>query len=379
MTFEATLLSTFYAGGRTSGHLSIMDDKLCFIDTEEKVTGLPLKSINIRLGGAGNRYVYFTHDDYPDICIYTDDKQILRTPEFSNNEYLKKHGAKIRKNRLGLKIFSSIIILLIVGTVTSALIFRGKIVNRIAGLISPETEQKIADELKKSAIAGKSIVTDSTLMFQLDSITSPLIKSLNDKRFKFNFTIVEDKTLNAFALPGGSVVINSGLIEKTKSAEELAGVLAHEISHVTCRHHIRSIIGNMGIWILIRSAIGDVSGVSADIASIGASLGSLKYSRDFETEADDSGFHLLVKSGIHPKGMIDFFGTMKKESGVAASAMDNLDFLSTHPGTDDRIKALKKKKVEAKTYHPIKVNYSAFQKHIKQYFDSATAKSTNAF
>ena len=196
---------------------------------------------------------------------------------------------------------------------------------------------------------------------RLDSITRPLVQSVENKAFKFSFTIVEDGTMNAFALPGGAVVIHTELLEAADNAEEVAGVLAHEISHVTRRHHIRGIIGNLGIFFIIRALLGDVAGLSGDIATAGATLSSLKYSRGFETEADDEGYSLLLKAHIKPDGMIHFFEKLKKENPDAGM----MDFLSTHPATSDRIENLNKKEKPNGPIQNIQMDYSKFKTDIQ--------------
>ncbi len=366
MIFEAIALSEKYPKGRISGTLQVINHTLCFIDTNETVSGMPVSEVKITQGGAGNRYIYFTHDQYPGLTFYTDDKAILNIDEIRQNPSLKAHATKIKNNRRGLYAFIFIFFGLIISAFVALYVFRGRIVEHMATLVSPKTEQEMAESLKASAIAGKSIVKDSSINARLAKITSPLVNAVENKDFKFTFTIIKDETLNAFALPGGTVIIHSGLIEKAKSPEEVAGVLAHEISHVTRRHHVRSIIGNLGIWVVLRGLIGDMTGVSAEIATVGATLGTLKYSRGFETESDDSGFELLERAKVNPQGMIDFFSTLQKEHG----SMEIAEFMSTHPATDNRIENLKSKKQNNTTFIDMGIDFKQFQKDIKTYFNN---------
>jgi beta-barrel assembly-enhancing protease len=364
MQFEAIALSDKFPRGRKSGTLEIINGALCFRDNENNIHGLPLQGGNITQGGAGNRYVYFTHPSYQGLTFYTDNLDILKQPEIKFDRMHTESGTKIRnRHRAAMAAIYCFLGLLVAG-VLSLFIFRGAIVEHMASLISPAQEQEIASQMRESAIAGKNIITDSSLQHRLELITAPLVNSVENKEFKFSFTIIEDETLNAFALPGGAVIIHSGLIQKAKSPEEVAGVLAHEISHVTRRHHVRGIIGNMGIFLVVRGILGDVAGISAELATAGATLGSLKYSRDFETEADESGWKLLNKSHIDPKGMIRFFEIMKAEHGD----MGMSDFLSTHPGTEERIRNLKEKKVDDGTFIIFPFDFEQFKKDINTYF-----------
>ncbi len=364
MKFEAIALSDQFNNGRKSGILEIINHNIVFIDDDNKVHGFPLAGCKITKGGAAGRYIYFNHDKFPGITIYTDDKDILNIEEIKLNPALNAQTKGMRHTNKVVWLVLITFFSLIATGIVALFVFRGAIVEHIAELVPPETEQEIAKEMKESAIAGKKIVKDSAIEAQLYALTNPLVQAVSNKSFKFNFTIIKDDAINAFALPGGTVIIHSGLIEKAKSPEEVAGVLAHEISHVTRRHHVRSIIGNLGIWLVIRGLIGDVSGISSDIINAGAALSTLKYSRDFEREADQSGFDLLNKAQINPQGMIDFFGTLKKENGDLGMA----DFLSTHPATEERIDNLKKMKIANKQFKSFDLNFKNFQEDINTYF-----------
>ena len=121
------------------------------------------------------------------------------------------------------------------------------------------------------------------------------------------FFIIEADEVNAFALPGGKIVIHSGLLTRAESWEEVAGVLSHEIAHVTQRHHIRGVISKLGVFTIVSFLIGDGTAVAATISEMGGQLESLAYSRSFEKEADNKGWDFLEQANINPEGMIVFF------------------------------------------------------------------------
>lgn len=364
MHYNAIALSEAFDNGRCSGVLEANFGGLIFTDRNNKVLKMPLNGIEMRIGGAGNRFVFFTHAQMPGLTFYTDDRNILKADEIRFDPELKKILGKLqRKSRSNYTALIAIVLVLAMG-LGGLYLFRGAIVEHIANLVPPSQESAISESMLKAAIADKKVLKDSMVMAQLDLITKPLIDALDDTAFKFSFTIIQDESLNAFALPGGAVVIHSGLIEKANSAEEVAGVLAHEISHVSRRHHLRGIIGNMGIFIIIRAMLGDVAGLSGEIATAGATLGSLKYSRDFEREADDNGFMLLEKAQINTNGMVHFFETMSKEGPDLGMA----DFISTHPATSERIARLKKKQKQGLKTRDIPLNFREFKANVSAYF-----------
>ena len=155
-----------------------------------------------------------------------------------------------------------------------------------------------------------------------------------DSRFQYDVHIAQDNTPNAFALPGGIIVVHTGLIAATKTPEELAGVLAHEVQHVERRHSLRRIIKDMGLRGLWAFVTGDLGASMAGQAAL--ELTSLRFSRDDEREADEYGFDALVRAGINPAGMPAFFQTLGQLGDGPVPG-----FLSTHPPSEERDRALR--------------------------------------
>lgn len=164
-------------------------------------------------------------------------------------------------------------------------------------------------------------------------IGQQLIAAGGGSRFEYRWFVAEQPGINAFAAPGGVVVVFSGLIDKARSPEELAGVLAHEIAHAELRHSLRTMLKSLGLRALTLAVFGDTSRVLGDAA---AGLTELKFSRDAEREADDHGFQRLLKAGVDPVGMVNFFELLEQETKASPPA-----FLSTHPDTAERIARLR--------------------------------------
>jgi beta-barrel assembly-enhancing protease len=223
--------------------------------------------------------------------------------------------------------------------------------DRIAGALSERVP--LADEIQM----GKDAFADlrSTLVLADSGPTYDAVSELGKRlsqgsKYPFEFHVASDKAVNAYALPGGIIVVNSGLIAATHRPEELAGVLAHEIQHVELRHSLRASfkqLGLRGLWVLIS---GNAS--SSVISQAALQLTSLQFSRSDESSADAKGFDALVQHDIDPQGMIDFFATMDKQDGAAPPA-----FLSTHPADRDRQAMLIQKlhRLERRDYPPLRV------------------------
>ncbi|NQV98636.1 MAG: M48 family metalloprotease [Rhodospirillales bacterium] len=162
----------------------------------------------------------------------------------------------------------------------------------------------------------------------------------------YTFTVLNDSKVNAFALPGGYVYITRGLLALAENEAEMAGVLAHEIGHITARHtaqrHSTAAAANIGLTILgvIGSAVGVPTGVGQAV-SLGAQAAVQGYSREQELEADMLGVRYMTRLGYSPDGMTTFFRKMNAHSLLEAriAGQDGVshNIMSTHPRTEDRI------------------------------------------
>jgi predicted Zn-dependent protease len=214
-----------------------------------------------------------------------------------------------------------------------------------------EWESKFGDQVFASFESEGKVLTNSVWDGPVSNITSRLLPIVKDSGYEFKFHIMEDTNVNAFAIPGGHVVILTGLLESADSAEEVAGVLAHEIAHVTRRHSLRNIVKSAGLIITLQALIGDASGLFGLATEASRFLLQQKFSRDFEREADDTGWAYLVEANIDPRGMTKFFEKLRDMmSDTGAVAMEGtLALANTHPTSQERIDRLTRKWEETKS------------------------------
>jgi Zn-dependent protease with chaperone function len=154
-----------------------------------------------------------------------------------------------------------------------------------------------------------------------------------ESKYRYQFHVADDPQINAFALPGGQIVVYTGLLKAADSAGEVAGVLAHEISHVEQRHALRNMIHALGWRAILGVALGDFSG--GLWGGMAARLGSLSYSRELEGEADLEGLSVLRRAKVAPKGMETFFTKMAKKENAQRY------LLARHPAGEERLAALR--------------------------------------
>lgn len=191
------------------------------------------------------------------------------------------------------------------------------------------------------------VMEDPLINEYINEIGRQIAAQSNDGSHSFEFFVVEDGRINAFAMPGGFIGVHSGLIESTRNEDELAGVLAHEVAHVTQRHIARAMHANQRQSLLTTAmmlgaiVLGAAGGSDAFQAGMAVAQGSavqqqINFTRGNEHEADRIGIRALADAGYDPHGMASFFEVMARQQ-PASEEMRAPEFLRTHPVTTDRI------------------------------------------
>ncbi|MBI3924226.1 MAG: M48 family metallopeptidase [Armatimonadetes bacterium] len=206
-------------------------------------------------------------------------------------------------------------------------------------------------------------VTDPEVIEPVGKITERLMAEAGEHPYDFRFKVVRDPQVNAFALPGGGVVIYTGLLENADTPEELAGVLGHEVQHVLWRHSLRGLYDRLKWHVLVAMVLGDISGAQELLLAQAAGLMQLSYGRGMEREADRRGVELLVRAKIDPQGLHDFFGKLSEQEGTPES----LTLLSTHPSSRERQEYLKEliEENSGARYQPLDVDWEGLQEKLK--------------
>jgi predicted Zn-dependent protease len=203
---------------------------------------------------------------------------------------------------------------------------------------SLEKEQALGPQLAQEVEQGARLISDPVVNEYVNRVGQNIVRN-SDAKVPFTIKVIDDDTVNAFALPGGFFYVNSGLILAAENEAELAGVMAHEIAHVAARHATKQatkgqIINLASIPLIF---IGGPAGYAVrQAAGLAVPMGFLKFSRDAEREADLLGLEYAYATGYDPAEFVHFFETLrvrdKKKISTIAKAF------STHPMTDDRIK-----------------------------------------
>ncbi len=210
---------------------------------------------------------------------------------------------------------------------------------------SPASERRVGQAIVQSLIREGAILEDPELTQWMNDFVGPLIRTRHAQGYSFELFLIRDRSINAFALPGGYIGVHTGLIEAAATEAELATVLGHEIGHVTQRHLARQfskqrqtvpmMVGTMLLAILAAKNNPDAAVGLLQLGEAQARSNILKFSRDAEREADRVGLEILSEAGFNPLASVSFFNKLQAANRVYDGNAP--DYLRSHPLTSERI------------------------------------------
>lgn len=207
--------------------------------------------------------------------------------------------------------------------------------------VSQQQEVALGANSAAQVSAQLPLIHDAAVTSYIRSLGAQLARVTDDRSLDWTFTVVDSKEVNAFALPGGWVYVNRGLIERATDMSQLAGAMAHEIGHVTRRHSVQQLQqvqqANVGVALLCTLTKVCESGASQAAINVGGTALFAKFSRTDESEADAEAVSTTVKAGISPRGIPALFRTLLNERQANPGALTA--FFATHPLEEDRIRA----------------------------------------
>lgn len=219
-------------------------------------------------------------------------------------------------------------------------------------IVAPKNKYKPSDDVQAGRQAAQEVerqmplLRDSQIDSYVESVGRRLVAAIPQEfqhpEFRYTFQVVNARDINAFALPGGPMYVNRGMIEAARNEGEMAGVMAHEISHVALRHataqatetqkaQIGSVLGQIA-GAVIGGGIGQVIGGASQV---GFGAWALKYSRKYESQADMLGSHIMANAGYDPRDLANMFRTIEQQGGSSGP-----EWLSSHPNPGNRYEAI---------------------------------------
>lgn len=238
--------------------------------------------------------------------------------------------------------------------------------------ISQQQEVEMGTDYARQINAQLPIVSDPELNRYVNVLGDAIARLTSRADLDWRFFIVDSREVNAFAVPGGFIYVNRGLIERTDNMSELAGVLAHEIGHVVRRHSIEQMEKAQGANIGVTLACVLTSICNSDIAQAGINIAGgavfARFSRQDELEADQEAVSNTVRAGISPRGIVSMFQTLIAERKSRPGGVEA--WFATHPLEEDRIGAAQAMidRVPAATLRSLNTNttnYNTFRSRLR--------------
>ncbi|HTH52005.1 MAG TPA: M48 family metallopeptidase [Pyrinomonadaceae bacterium] len=245
-------------------------------------------------------------------------------------------------------------------------------------VVAPKNKYKTTDDVQLGNKAANEVerqfplINDSDAQAYLSRIGDRLVAAippeLQHNEFNYRFKWVNASDLNAFALPGGPMYVNRGMLESAHNEGELAGVMAHELSHVALRHATAqatknssagSTLRNLGL-ILGGAVLGGQAG--AELGAVAAQGFALKYSREYETQADTLGAQMMARAGYDPQDLANVFRTIQSQGGSSGPT-----WMSSHPDPGNRYQKISQEAQYLRVQNPIKVtrDFSRIQERFR--------------
>ena len=310
----------------------------------ETVIEIPLERLLTEFEEAGEGRILLRDSGKPDWTVVTLDMAVLECRHVRPIAQLAEQlESRFSRREISRRTKLVVLFFVICGAILwLGMVAVGLMVRSIVAKVPPAMEEAVGKESLDELKLELDFVEDSPAAENLAAIAKPLLDVL-PRGQHWKFYIVEEKSPNAFALPGGHIVVTSGLLALADRPEEVLGVVAHELAHVMHKHGFRKQIASAGPILVFQIFL---SGKSSGLAILGggsALLVNQSFSQEFEKEADDAGWKYLVAANLDPRGMIEMFRKLQK----AEAAQKNLALLpkvfASHPDVDKRIGLLEEK------------------------------------
>jgi Zn-dependent protease with chaperone function len=340
--FDAYAFNPEWGPEMVGGSIILSVSELRFEFPDRHVVS-PMGRLKAEVRPGDEERIAFTDFERPGLEIFTSEMELLecQVPPLTQAREELANRLSGRELKRRLRILAYCVGACVILTVLGSMVL-GFMVRAIAKQVPEEWAQEFKTEVLNEHGINENSTSDSNLVAQIEALAAPLLAVVPQPPNGYKFYIAPDaEEVNAFALPGGHIVIFPGLLALAEKPEELLGVLAHEVAHVTERHQYREIISSAGPILICETFFARSRGLGRLVGDGAALMIGAGFSQEYETEADDVGWDYLIKANIDPQGMIRMFEKFKALEDK--SVWMGPQAFSTHPAVSKRIARLKSK------------------------------------
>ena len=354
-TFSGGVFSDSLPNGRAGVDIGVDSQAISATTVEGQTFSIALAEVQVERGGASGDMLFFRNPDRS-MTIFTEDAGILAAFERSGSvrgrQAISSVKTQFAQRKTRRTIGWGLVIAVGVAAVGGLLWGIQDLMSKPRDLIPYSVDQHIGDFSIEHMDMGGPIVTIPAVTTALKTMLDRLEPHVTGPETTFNLRVVDSPQANAFALPGGHIVVFTGLIRKAKTPEQVAGVLAHEMAHVTERHGIERMAQSIGLVAVIQLILGDMTGIGQIAGELLTVAAINSYSRGQESEADAVAVQTMQGAELDPRALASFFQLLADESHTKTADGESDDrgeeleevfsWMSTHPGHQDRIASIEK-------------------------------------
>lgn len=366
--FSGGVFSDTIDGGRAGAEIDLSPQGISARTPDGDRFVIPFRECQLEIGGFSGRMVFCRNEDRS-LTIFCEDRQFPSALSTASAGILDQQlGDKLKERRsesrrgtlIGTAVLIGILLLLVGGY------FGIRVGARAAVRAVPvSVDKQIGSVAFESMDLGGPEVTDPVVVGAMQSMVDRLAPHAALDGMEFEVHVIDSPMVNAFALPGGQMVVFSGLIGQADDPDQVAGILGHEMAHVTLRHGLHRIGQTLGLAAAVNLLLGDTQGLAAAGAELFQLASINSYSRDQENAADEEGVRMLHAAGIDPIPLTEFFETLKEEHGDLPGVVS---WISTHPQHEERIAAIKAQlaALPKQDYEPMDIDWEEVQRRVNQ-------------
>lgn len=301
---------------------------------------VPLTALSVNAGGFERDQLVLTwrREEAERVLFVKDPTLITAFRQVAPPELLvslERAAATVRRTRFSRRTILALVSGSLIGLLLALWLSFDAVVEFAVQRVPVSWEQQLGESARREILSGQTIIADGPAWQATQQIARRLTEQVPHSPYQFSVTLVKSETVNAFALPGGTIVVFTGLMKQAESPEEVAGVLGHELNHVLLRHGVQRLVKQLGLVAVAAILLGNQEGLVGLAQRLGLELITLKFGREQEIEADLGGLHLLYRARISPDGMIRFFERLSEAD------VKQIELLSTHPMSAARAERLK--------------------------------------
>lgn len=339
-TFEAQVFHPSLGNEVAAGHIVV--DRWHFHFQSPTVSlDIPLPRLKARMGQGDDERIIFFDSAHPEWEVYTLDERILDDASLQTGSQVRE---MLGRQATQLELKRRLRQLAWVIGVCAVLVWLGQfvvsaMVHSLVARLPASVERRIGDEAMSELQDEMMFLEDSNRVAHLAAVAAPLVNSLG-LGTNIQFYIAQLPDPNAFALPGGHVVVTTGMLLMCDRPEQLLGVLAHEFAHVTQKHAIRKAVSSAGPFLILRVFLGGGGGMSRLLGGASDLLIRSSFSQAYEAEADEAGWRSLVAARIDPRGMRESFEKLQSYVKSVPNGMELPEAFASHPAIPKRIARL---------------------------------------